>query len=150
MHSIHLQKYKNKSCRDIFWSGEKNVSLHPPHCLVLWDLLYDAAILRTSTLWLHGGEYLMPRCTNQHSLVPREWIYTATICPPLPSCMGVNIWYVTGEIIMTLFIFIFTPWNSVTEDDCICYHADRIATSSFPTRTGTGDWHPTKSGDRGD
>ena len=48
--------------------------------------------ISTPTLKFHGSDYIMPRYIHPHSLVPREWLYHATIYPPpLSSSTGVII-----------------------------------------------------------
>ena len=82
-----------------------------PHSLVPWEWLYHTTIyppplsrsmgviischdISTPTLQFHGSYYIMPRYIHPHSLVPREWLYHATIYPPpLSSSMGVIISY---------------------------------------------------------
>ena len=89
------------------WEWLYYAMIYSPHCLIPQEWLYYATIyppplssstgviilchdISTPILKLHGSDYITPRYIHPHSLVPREWLYHATIYPPpLSSSMGV-------------------------------------------------------------
>ena len=111
------------------------------HSLVPQEWLYHARIylpplstsreviischdISTPTLYFHGSDYIMPRYIHPHSIVPREWLYHATIYPPpLASCM---------EVIISCHN-IFTPHAIVPQE--WLYHATIYPT---PLSSSTG------------
>ena len=69
-----------------------HATTYPPLLSSSMGVIVSCHDISTPTLLFHGSDYIMPRYIHPHSLVPFEWLYHATIYPPLLSCsMGVTV-----------------------------------------------------------